>query len=313
MNLVQKKLISITGDLGSGKSTVSRMLSTQLSFEHTSTGEIQRSMASKYRMSTLELNEYATKNPQVDREIDAHLIAFGKAEQQNSLVVDSRLAWHFLPKSLKVFLYLDVSKAADRVIGDSRQSEEYESKEEAVEKLLRRKKLENSRFLSLYGIDCGKLSNYDLVIDTSEISAQEVCNLIILRLEGPKQGTPKLWLSPKTIFPSQHVRSLGSEDALSLYDSIETHGFNSNFPVEVVFVEGSFFLVDGHRRTAAALRSGVRMIPAELLATDDEECCGGVSAKQFVSDSFRLHQIYDWEDCLKFRFGRYPQFDTQSR
>ena len=64
-------IISITGDLGSGKSTVSKILKERLNYEYIYTGKIQREIADKYKMTTLELNKYAETHPEIDEQIDA--------------------------------------------------------------------------------------------------------------------------------------------------------------------------------------------------------------------------------------------------
>ncbi len=170
--------ITITGDLGSGKSAVSRILQSELQFEVFSTGKVQREIAAKYGMSTLELNQYAKAHREIDDEIDDYSRALGLRDQ--SLIVDSRLAWHFIPHSFKVFLKVDPDIAAARIMGDSgRTSEAYPDQETCKAMVLQRKSLENSRFLELYGVDCGDLAQYDLVLDTSELSPDQVAHQIM--------------------------------------------------------------------------------------------------------------------------------------
>jgi cytidylate kinase len=65
------KIISITGDLGSGKSTVSDLLLKSLNYEYIYTGKIQREIARRYNMTTLELNQYSETHPEIDEEIDS--------------------------------------------------------------------------------------------------------------------------------------------------------------------------------------------------------------------------------------------------
>ena len=47
------KIITITGDLGSGKSTVSNVLIDRLNYDYIYTGKIQREIAERYKMTTL--------------------------------------------------------------------------------------------------------------------------------------------------------------------------------------------------------------------------------------------------------------------
>ena len=99
------------------------------------------------------------------------------------------MAWFLLPKSFKVYLQTDVAIAALRIIHDpSRDSEQYTSQEEAAQKILERKASENARFFLKYGADCTNLDNFDLVIDTSNRTREEVAALILEALEANAAG-----------------------------------------------------------------------------------------------------------------------------
>jgi len=172
------KIITLTGDLGSGKSTVSAILCRQLGYDYIYTGKIQRDLALKYGMTTVELNRYAETHPEIDHEIDA---TFKSLSQSSHLVVDSRLAWFFLPDSFKVFLKTDIAVATDRIFHDTKRlNETYETPREAMQNLLERKKSENLRYRTLYGADCENLCNFDLTLDTSKDTPEEVAEKIIV-------------------------------------------------------------------------------------------------------------------------------------
>ncbi len=169
--------ITLTGDLGSGKSTVSKILCERTGFEYISTGRVQRQLAQELGLDTLEMNRRADTDPSIDQRIDGIFVALG--EDPKGYIVDSRMAWFFLPNSYKVFLQTDVHLAVQRILNDpDRSSEQYESVEEAVHKILARKASENARFLAKYGADCSNLDNFDLVIDTADRSQKVVADLI---------------------------------------------------------------------------------------------------------------------------------------
>jgi len=171
------KIISLTGDLGSGKSTVSNLLLKQLDYDYIYTGKIQREIADKYNMTTLELNKYAETHPEIDEEIDS---TFKSLNDSTDLIVDSRLAWFFIPKSFKIFLKTNLMVSANRISNDNqRKNEKYISQEEAVCNIIARKESENKRYLELYGADCSNLSNFNLVIDSSHITPEKVADSII--------------------------------------------------------------------------------------------------------------------------------------
>ena len=173
------KIITITGDLGSGKSTVSNLLCDGLKYNYIYTGKIQREIANRYQMTTLELNQYAETHPEIDEEIDA---TFKSLNDSADLIVDSRLAWFFIPNSFKVFLKVDIHVAVSRIFGDlQRKNEKYSSAEEAVKHIIARKESENKRYMELYGANCSDLSNFNAVIDTSLINPKEVAVMIIAK------------------------------------------------------------------------------------------------------------------------------------
>lgn len=178
MSLASDAKITLTGDLGSGKSAVSSILCEKTGFEYLSTGRIQRKIAEDMGVDTLELNRLADTDPSIDERIDSVFISL--ANDPKGYVVDSRMAWFFIPRSFKVYLQTDVHVAAQRIMNDpNRNREQYASEEEAIEKILARKASENARFLSKYGADCASMDNFDLVIDTTSRTREEVAELIL--------------------------------------------------------------------------------------------------------------------------------------
>jgi cytidylate kinase len=181
--------ITLTGDLGSGKSAVSKLLCAATGFDYVSTGRVQRQLAAELGLDTLEMNRRADTDPSIDERIDGIFAALSQDPQ--GYVVDSRMAWFFLPDSFKVFLQTDVQVAVARILRDpNRNSEQYASPEEAVRKILARKASENARFLTKYGADCANLHNFDIVIDTSERAPQAVADLVLAGVRAKNAGTP---------------------------------------------------------------------------------------------------------------------------
>jgi cytidylate kinase len=174
--------ISVTGDLGSGKSTVCRYLSQTLNFKLYSIGQIQRSLAQKYNMSIHEFNIYMETHPEIDEEIDTELTLIGK--RRENMILDSRMAWHFVPDSFKVYLSVNPEAAAKRVLKDNRGAvESYENLEEAKTALIERKQSENLRYITKYGVDCSKPQNFDLIIDTTNITPKQTAEIILSHLK----------------------------------------------------------------------------------------------------------------------------------
>ena len=64
------------------------------------------------------------------------------------------------------------------MVGDNRESEFAEDVPTAIKKLKHRWNMENVRYQELYGIDNLHMENYDLVINTKNLTPEEVAQKI---------------------------------------------------------------------------------------------------------------------------------------
>ncbi len=172
-------IITLSGMLGSGKSTVGKLVAKELGFDFYSTGNAQRQIAQEMGLSTLELNKLSMRDKSIDDRIDGVLKKLHTGDKD--LVVDSRLAFFFVPASFKIKLNIDTKEAGRRVLADTtRQSERaYANIDEAVAALVHRRVLEVERFITLYNVNIDNDDNFDYVIDTTYKSPQEVATQII--------------------------------------------------------------------------------------------------------------------------------------
>ena len=174
--------ITITGKLGSGKSTVAKKLVEQYGFEIFSTGAILRAAAAERGMDVLELNKELSAKLDSDRSmddlIDNTTIRVAAERKDDKLIFDSRMAWHFVPDSFKVFVTVEPRVAAERVMKDPRPGEPAEDIDELCAELVERSKVEQSRFMQLYGVDYYDYNNYNLVVDSSRRTPDEIVALI---------------------------------------------------------------------------------------------------------------------------------------
>ena len=67
---MKKNIISITGDLASGQSTVSKMLAEDLNYYLYRNGAYFRQLAIEKGMSVTEFGEYVEKHPEIDMQIE---------------------------------------------------------------------------------------------------------------------------------------------------------------------------------------------------------------------------------------------------
>ena len=176
-------IITLSGQLGSGKSTIGKLLATRLGYTFYSTGNAQRQIAAERGLTTLELNKLSMTDTSIDKQIDS--IFKELALKDENFVVDSRLGFFFIPSSLKVKLNVDTSVAAERILNDPTRSEEqkYQSIQEAKNALLERRALEIERFKTLYHVDIENESNFDLIIDTTDKSPEKIADIILEKFQ----------------------------------------------------------------------------------------------------------------------------------
>jgi len=171
-------IITISGRIGSGKSTVAKALAKKLKLRHLSTGDVMRKIADQKGISPTELSHLAEKEVSIDSELDKKTAKIGKSE--DDFVMDSRLAFHFIPKSIKIFLDVSLDVAAKRIFSQKRAEEkENISLAKTKENVKEREISEIKRYKNLYGFDYTQHSNFDLVVDTSELDVQKIVEKII--------------------------------------------------------------------------------------------------------------------------------------
>ncbi len=188
-------IITLNGEHGSGKSTVGKRIAQELGMKYVCTGEIFRSMAQERNMTLVELLELGEKDKSIDQEIDQRTIEIGRSGEE--VVFDSRLAWCLIPNSLKVFLKASEEVAARRILieleekSENRKNENASmgSIEEIIEANRRRKKTDNKRYKEYYGVYIWDESNYDLVVDTTSLSKDEVFEKIRDFIEKSRNPT----------------------------------------------------------------------------------------------------------------------------
>lgn len=161
--------ITLTGNLGSGKSTLSKILENEYKYEIFSTGKVIRQIASDHGVSVLEMNKLMEKDHKYDHEIDNTTARISRENPDKNILFDSRLAWNFVEKSFKVFLTVSLDVAAKRVSADLTRGkvENYESLEKAKEQLKERAETEDKRYKDIYGIEYFNMSNYNLILDST--------------------------------------------------------------------------------------------------------------------------------------------------
>lgn len=295
MTATDSRMISLAGHVGSGKSTVARIIAERTGREVFSTGRVFRGMAERLDMSVLELNEYARTHPEVDAEVDDHLRAL--AATPRHLVIDSRMAWFFVPQSFKVFLVVDAEVGGQRVHGAGRSDETYGSSAAARAEGKAREQVEAARYRDIYGVVRDDWRHYDLVVDTTHAPAEMVADIVLAALAEEERGglgdRPICWLSPRRLLPTRMV------------EPGEAPFTGEGAPIDVVVADGHIVVADGHRRAAAALAAGLPVVRCRLVAFETESI-DELPARAFAAMHTTAAEVDRWEAVHEVAFESYP-------
>ncbi len=185
--------ITLTGNLGSGKSTLSRILEAEYGYEIFSTGKVIRQIAEEQGVSVLEMNKLMEKDHKYDHMIDDTTARISREQKDRKILFDSRLAWNFVEESFKVFLSVSLTVAASRVLGDTSRGEveSYKSVEECMASLKDRAATEDRRYKDIYGIEYFNYSNYNLVLDSSDCAPDVLAQILVREATAAEEKLAK--------------------------------------------------------------------------------------------------------------------------
>lgn len=172
-------IITLNGSEGSGKTTIAKKISEELGYKRYTTGEIFRAMAKKRNLTVVEYVKLGEIDPKIDKEVDDYVVELSKKE--DNFILDSRLAWYFIPNSLKIYLEVDAYEGAKRVFNElQKDSSRNELKnipksiDEVLLKIRERQKTDDLRYMQYYKVNIRDKKNYDFVVDTTNLSREEV-------------------------------------------------------------------------------------------------------------------------------------------
>jgi cytidylate kinase len=259
--------ITITGKLGSGKSTICRILAQRYNFEIFSTGDIHRSLAKQMGLDTIALNRLMSEDSHYDRMIDNEVIRISESRPDDRIIFDSRLAWYFVGKSFKIFTTIDPIVAAKRIISSPRGVEEtYTDLNDVLTKLKIRSELEVTRFKDIYGVNYLDYNNFNIILDTTWLDPDSIVDILTkyyFSFNGLKQSKySHILISPKSLYPTA---------PLVESKSIISDNYFADNPLKVVYKDNYHYVVDDDGAFGLALAAGLPYVHAVLVATPETD------------------------------------------
>lgn len=178
-------IITISGVPGSGKSTVGKIIAQKLNYKYVSMGDMRGEIAKRHNLTIDELNKIGETQAWTDKEVDDYQKNLG--DTQDSLVVEGRLSFHFIPHSYKIFLDVNTREAGRRALENRAERSDEKlpgTVEEAEKQLIQRLESDKARYQKYYQIDYSNQANFDLFLDTSNLSIQEVVDIILDKIRA---------------------------------------------------------------------------------------------------------------------------------
>ncbi len=182
LKLTSQLKITVSGDIGAGKSTFAKHLAEVLDIPRIYIGQFMREEATNRGITLDELS----KLQETDDALDRH---FDEMQRQKSLlfekgVFEGRTARYFVENpTVTVYLAVDQLVATDRIWQDRSDKRDKYGTQEALNTANElRKQSEIKRYQKYYGIDVYDKSKYDIVINTTNLNIDEVFEATVLKI-----------------------------------------------------------------------------------------------------------------------------------
>ncbi|HTH93486.1 MAG TPA: (d)CMP kinase [Candidatus Paceibacterota bacterium] len=179
---MENNKLALHGLAGTGKShTVTNLLGYHKDHTHYSTGDTAREIARCHGMTVDVYMVYARDNGiPIDKILDDSLCALN--DNPTPHIIDSRLGFFFLKHAYKVYLFGEPRVLAKRRWKQLRKENYKEHKHltiaETEKKMAERNKNDITKYRTLYGVTCNDFVHYDLIIDTTNLTVEQVTTII---------------------------------------------------------------------------------------------------------------------------------------
>jgi CMP/dCMP kinase len=171
-------VITINGTPGSGKSTVAKKLAKKLNWPRFYGGGIRRMQAKTMGLTLAEFNKLGEKESFTDNEVDNYIKQIPKKHPQ--CIIESRTAWHLIPKSIKIYIDVDEKTGAERVFNELKkhdkrnEDKKLHSIREVLKSHKQRKLSDYKRYKKYYHFNLYNKKNYDYILNTTNLNKKQV-------------------------------------------------------------------------------------------------------------------------------------------
>lgn len=166
-----------------------------------------RDLANDLKLPFETIQQNASKSRIYDFLTDLNLM---RASLRPRVVVGSRLAGWLVDADLRVWLHAPLEARAKRIF--QREPDKHAGYESVLYRTLQRDEQNRKRYLEVYGIDINDRSDFDIIINTEKLTAEQVSSLIVAAARWASQneldrGNPHLLRIRKIISDSLEIDS----------------------------------------------------------------------------------------------------------
>jgi cytidylate kinase len=170
-NMKKDIKIAVSGMSGCGNTTVCKIVADRLGLKFINF--TFRSLAQEKGIELKKILELAAKDDSWDKEVDSRQVKL--ARESGGCVVGSRLAiWMLEEADLKVYLRAKPETRAARIV-----KREGGNLKDIADFTAERDSRDNRRYIRTYNIDNNKYEFANLIIDTDNITPDEIADMII--------------------------------------------------------------------------------------------------------------------------------------
>ena len=174
-------IITVSGTMGSGKSTLAKKLAKKLNFDYFYMGQIFRDLAKKRNINLREYLELGETDSNIDKKVDEYQ---KKLSQTNdNFIIDGRVSFYIIPNSIKLYIHSNIEIGAKRIFNDlknnlARNEGNLKNVKGVKKEIEKRLKTDKKRYKKYYNIDVFNTNNFDLAINTDNLSREEAFNIV---------------------------------------------------------------------------------------------------------------------------------------
>lgn len=160
--------ITLFGLGGTGTSTLAKLFADKNNYTFMSSGNIFREKAKEHNLDVYEFNKLCETSSTADKSVDIGTEEFGKSN--DNFIFESRLAWNFIPDSIKIKLHCDIDERVKRIC--ERDGGNFE---ETKAKTITREQSEQLRYKNYYDIeDYTRDEHFDIILNSTNSTPEEL-------------------------------------------------------------------------------------------------------------------------------------------